>query len=203
MEDHLPSNVPMRTLPSHHYPLSSDLCHYDGAEADSNDSESSWIDTGDIAEQLADDSDPVRKRLDDVLDGQVLAGYQEPSAHDRPHHRAGGINKEAIEIPNTSPRPVTRAERLLAAVMTGSKGSGQGLTGKPLMLVPTTQENGIGDSAGHIDVANPVAVISLLYSYPWASFCLDMTRASCRAFSRRAPLCEFSELWGLGTDGFH
>ncbi|KAK3943458.1 MFS glucose transporter mfs1 [Diplogelasinospora grovesii] len=71
--------------------------------------------------------------------------YREPSDsrswspkvhdHDHDHDYAGVVSKEAIHIPDaTAPRNVTRAERLLAAIMTGGSSSSiHGLTGKALI----------------------------------------------------------------------
>ncbi|KAK4157437.1 hypothetical protein C8A00DRAFT_29584 [Chaetomidium leptoderma] len=168
----LPSNIPLRTLPAHDerqhprhdreqsswllpahghgHPV--DEAGYSASE-DGGSDESSWADTGDIAEQLADE-DPLRQRLNDTLDDETLAGvfnkrhpknhhrqqkrvrYQEPlsSASSRSTSRhAGAISKEAIHIPNVGHRKTSRAERLLAAIMTGGMSSIHGLTGKPLL----------------------------------------------------------------------
>ncbi|PHH86645.1 hypothetical protein CDD83_9942 [Cordyceps sp. RAO-2017] len=112
----------------------------------SSSSESSWTDTGDIGEQHADDDDdPVRLLLPDELEDELLAGVQKRH-HKRvrirdpePHRRrpsplpADVIDKEAIEVPDVSlPRP-SRAERCIAAIMSGRSASIHGLTGKALL----------------------------------------------------------------------
>ncbi|KAB5586195.1 hypothetical protein GE09DRAFT_1166671 [Coniochaeta sp. 2T2.1] len=179
----LPSNIPLRTLSqprvlqdSHNYssqqqPSSSLLHpkqHYSNRSSQSSDddeeafySESSWTDTGDIAEQL-DDEDPIRERLqgrEDIHDS-ILAGvlnrnprhknraeskrhvrYDEhgdekslsPSRSRSPYHkRTGVVSKEAIEIPEPAVRHIPWAERKIAAIMAGGTGI-HGLTGKPLI----------------------------------------------------------------------
>jgi hypothetical protein len=166
----LPSNIPLRTLPAHgerdlhrdrqqsSWLLTShghghpvDDPGYSASEDGSDDS--SWTDTGDIAEQLAAE-DPLRQRLNDTLDDEILAGvfkrhpkhhrhqkqvrYQNPlsSASSRsPNRHAGVPSKEAIRIPSVPPRKVPKSERLLAVIMTGGTSSIHGLTGKPLLLV--------------------------------------------------------------------
>ena len=171
----LPSNIPLRTLPVHAERNDSqslgllgssrhgrghavDEPGYSDSEDDDPDGSgnSSWIDTGDIGEQL-DDEDPLRQRLSDTLDDDILAGalkrhpkrHKHHSSRKRVHYEDGGrsssrssrstsrhagiINKEAIHIPNAAHRHVTRAERIIATIMTGSRSSIHGLTGKPLL----------------------------------------------------------------------
>ncbi|KAK4162244.1 putative high-affinity glucose transporter [Cladorrhinum sp. PSN259] len=167
----LPSNIPLRTLPVHDAQnrqslglLSSshhgrghavDEPGYSDSEDDDADGSggSSWIDTGDIAEQL-DDEDPLRKRINETVDDETLAGifkrhpkrkhhktqkrvhYQDPSparSSRSTSRHTGVVNKEAIQIPNAAHRSVSKAERILAAIMTGSRSSIHGLTGKPLL----------------------------------------------------------------------
>jgi hypothetical protein len=167
----LPSNIPLRTLPARddrQHEQSSRLLTPHGhghpvdepgsseSEEDGSD-ESPWTDTGDIAEQLADE-DPLRQRLDSAaLDDDILAGvfnkrrpkhhnrqskrvrYREPlssgSSPSTSRHASAAISKEAIRIPTVARRTTSRAERLLAAIMTGGTSSIHGLTGKPLLLV--------------------------------------------------------------------
>ncbi|KAK1772356.1 hypothetical protein QBC33DRAFT_574975 [Phialemonium atrogriseum] len=161
----LPSNIPLRTLPAQHSGQDEQATsllaanhHQRGHPIDhtrssysEDDSESSWTDTGDIAEQLADEEDPLRKRLNDTLDDEILAGvlrrhprqqrrstkrvqYQKQSpSRSRSPYNTGVVSKEAIEIPEPAPRRITRAERILAAIMTGGTSSIHGLTGKPLI----------------------------------------------------------------------
>lgn len=166
----LPSNIPLRTLPAHDerdlphdrqqsswllpssqhghgYPA--DEPAYAGSEDGSD--ESSWTDTGDIAEQL-DEDDPLRDRVNETLDDEALAGvlkrranphkkrvrYQEPlspGSSRSPSRRADSIDKEAIRIPEVVRRKASKGERLIAAIMTGGSSSIHGLTGKPLLWV--------------------------------------------------------------------
>jgi hypothetical protein len=174
----LPSNIPLRTLAAHHdrdpprhdreqsswlltphgHGHPADEPGYSASEDDGSD-RSSWTDTGDIGEQLAED-DPLRQRLHDALydDDEILAGvlskrhtkqqqrqqqkkvrYREPlsssgSSRSASRH-AGAVSKEAIRVPTVAHRRVTRAERLIAAIMAGGSSSVHGLTGKPLLLV--------------------------------------------------------------------
>ncbi|ROT39389.1 hypothetical protein SODALDRAFT_359297 [Sodiomyces alkalinus F11] len=177
-DSRLPSNIPLRTLPtrpdldeqatsllasttttatthrvgsnSASYPRHDDISGR-RPSADS-DSESSWTDTGDIAEQLADE-DPLRYHLShdsEGVDDELLAGLarrhpkykykqkkvriQPPSEYDRHRSpgRSGTIDKEAIEVPRITPRPPSRAERLLGLIMSGGR-SIHGLTGQPLI----------------------------------------------------------------------
>lgn len=115
---------------------------------DSSDSYSeSWTDTGDIGDRLAEEEDPLRIRLVDTsLNDALLAGVADKKKH---HHKpkrvqfrksiserspsphTGGINKEAIEIPDVAPRRPSRGTRLLAAIMPGT--GIHGLTGKGLI----------------------------------------------------------------------
>lgn len=110
-------------------------------------SESSWTDTGDIGEQLAD-NDPVRLQLSTEIEDELLAGVQRrhnknhnqkrvriQDSHHRHHSRSRSalIDKEAIEVPDFNPRPPTRGERIIGAIMSGRSGSIHGLTGKPLL----------------------------------------------------------------------
>ncbi|KAK4667392.1 Ribulose bisphosphate carboxylase large chain [Podospora pseudopauciseta] len=145
----LPSNIPLRTLPVHNNTSrSSRQGHFidepASSESEDDSGNSSWTDTGDIAEQLAGE-DPLRKRLND---DEALAGvikrhprhkkkvrYQEPSSsRSRSSSRyTGAVSKEAIHIPTAAHRHVSKAEQLLATIMTGSSSSIHGLTGKPLI----------------------------------------------------------------------
>ncbi|CAK7209198.1 Ribulose bisphosphate carboxylase large chain [Sporothrix bragantina] len=149
--------------------VSSDGDYSDDDYSTGEDSES-WLDTADIAEQLAEDGDnapAVRARLFDNIDQDTLAGAlkkrQHPSAaggsssskkhvhydddvsdsdnsasprqshHFHHGHRAGVVNKEAIDIPESVVRRVSAVERLLASIMSGGSSSIHGLTGKPLI----------------------------------------------------------------------
>lgn len=148
-----------RTAPHHHgYAADedgSDAGHprssADADDAASDFTSDSWTDTGDIAEQLGEE-DPLRKRLGDRLDDEILAGalrrdharkqtkrvrYQRDLPHhhgrDRPSTRSGVLAKEAISIPDAAPHRPSRVERWLASIMSGGASSIHGLTGKPLM----------------------------------------------------------------------
>ncbi|KAF5021434.1 hypothetical protein F66182_6528 [Fusarium sp. NRRL 66182] len=111
-----------------------------------SDSESSWTDTGDIGERLADDNDPVRLHLSSDVEDELLANVRRPKhgnrqkrvrIQDASHHhsraRSALIDKEAIEVPNFNPPGPSRAERVLGAIMAGRAGSIHGLTGKALI----------------------------------------------------------------------
>ncbi|KAK8077474.1 hypothetical protein PG996_003644 [Apiospora saccharicola] len=110
-----------------------------------------WTDTGDIAEQLADEEDPLRLRLQDTSlknDG-LLTGFvnnntkqnktkrvqfrRSVSAHSDAYSKEqpGAVNKDSIEIPNLAPRRPSRAARILSLIMPGT--GVHGLTGKPLI----------------------------------------------------------------------
>ncbi|KAM5351878.1 hypothetical protein ACJ41O_004601 [Fusarium nematophilum] len=112
-------------------------------------SESSWTDTGDIGEQLADENDPVRLQLSTEIEDELLAGVQrrnnkhqqkrvriQDSPH-RHHHPSRShstlVDKEAIEVPDFNPRGPSRGERIIGAIMSGRSGSIHGLTGKALL----------------------------------------------------------------------
>ncbi|KAM7208636.1 Sugar transporter domain containing protein [Naviculisporaceae sp. PSN 640] len=175
----LPSNIPLRTLPVHsdrdassRYQQSASLLppqaqglpgdrsrRYSGSDDDDSSEGDSWTDTGDIAEQLDGQEDPVRQKLfnsDSALDDEILAGvfkrqqaqkhakrvrYQEPrssSGESRSSSRhAGAVNKEAIRIPDAAPHRASKAERLIAGIMTGGSSSIHGLTGKSLVYFTT------------------------------------------------------------------
>jgi hypothetical protein len=110
-------------------------------------SEFSLTDTGDIAEQLADQEDPLRIHLGYDLDNELFTGIgRAPRKNKRVRlktsnrHRNSGtqakvINKEAIEIPDAVLRRPSIVERLFGANMAMGSSSFYGLTGRPLMLV--------------------------------------------------------------------
>lgn len=156
----LPSNIPLRTLTnrSDHGTQSTSLLaghrdqpSHERLSSDSADSDS-WTDTGDLAEQLADAEDPLRKTIADTsLNQDLFPGVlkRHPnrkrvqfrrSVSEHSHRRSrssrslpGGIDKEAIEIPIVPPRRISRAERILASIMPGA--GIHGFTGKALMCV--------------------------------------------------------------------
>ena len=123
------------------------------SDSDSDSDFDDWTDTGDIAEQLADEEDPLRLRLQDTSlknDG-LLAGVLNNKKHTKrvqfrrsvsahsdvysKEQQTGVVNKDSIEIPNVAPRRPSRATRLLSLIMPGT--GVHGLTGKPLMQVPS------------------------------------------------------------------
>ena len=115
-----------------------------------------WSDTGDLAEQLADEEDPLRINLRGSVDEDHLRHRPQESRrkqvryapHNHLEHKTTnpGVNKEAIEIPNPAPRQIGRAEKVLTVIMTG-KTSPRGLTGRPLLyaLVTTDYAEGYAD----------------------------------------------------------
>lgn len=163
-QNRLPSNIPLRTLnihpeqlhgaqstsllPGARGPSSNDRLSSDSADSGFD----SWTDTGDIAEQFADEEDPLAIRLADtsVNDG-LLAGVGEKkrNKHKRVQFRRsvsehsqrqsqlhpGVVDKEAIEIPDVPLQRPSRAARLLSVVMPGT--GLRGLTGKGLMYAET------------------------------------------------------------------
>ncbi|KAH8677454.1 hypothetical protein BX600DRAFT_492907 [Xylariales sp. PMI_506] len=156
-QNRLPSNIPLRTLgsrPDHRGLQSTSLLPGHGdydrrPSSDSADSDfDSWTDTGDIAEQLADEDDPLRIHLADTsLNPELLAGLGDNkrskakrvqfrgSVSDHSQRRSrintGVVSKEAIEIPDVAPRRPSRGVRILTAIMPGT--GIHGLTGKPLI----------------------------------------------------------------------
>ena len=107
-----------------------------------------WSDTGDLAEQLADEEDPLRINLRESVDGGLLGAFgsqSRPRQPKRVHYlnqtlperkaTNPGVDKEAIEIPQPVSRYISRAEKLIAIVMTRDRERSQmhGLTGKPLL----------------------------------------------------------------------
>ncbi|KAG9232499.1 hypothetical protein BJ875DRAFT_497412 [Amylocarpus encephaloides] len=152
-----PANIPLRTLSSHPSPSDSHSASLLGTRSDekqdrrsslsrsSEDSDFSWSDTGDLAEQLADE-DPLQGRLRASLDEQVFgASSRRPARHKKVHyegdlddgqpekHHQSGLVKEEIEIPAPGPRRISTAEHWIAAVMSGGERQMHGLTGKPLV----------------------------------------------------------------------
>lgn len=108
-----------------------------------------WSDTGDLAEQLADEEDPLQIKLRESHDegarrrsGQGKRSQRHKEVHYAPKDHVNrkdtnpGVDKEAIEIPEPPPRTIGRTEKLLTIIMTGTGGS-RGLTGKPLLCAIT------------------------------------------------------------------
>ncbi|EFW99000.1 major facilitator superfamily transporter monosaccharide [Grosmannia clavigera kw1407] len=175
----LPSNIPLRDLPSSSAQASSSADRQDkpfllaappgrhqrrrradslsslGSRSDSDSDSESWLDTGDLAEQLADDADnppdihdrrhtstataaPSSRKKKPRQVHYDESSSREGSPHRHLHHRSGhhhaeDVDKEAIQIPDSAFRHVSAAERLLASIMTGGSSSIHGLTGKPLI----------------------------------------------------------------------
>ncbi|KAF7559209.1 hypothetical protein G7046_g4930 [Stylonectria norvegica] len=163
----LPSNIPLRTLPPrpdyehdhdsaatsllssrggyHQHQHQDHHHHHRRSFSSSSGSESSWTDTGDIGEQLADD-DPLRLQLSSEVEEELLAGVQRrhakhkkvriqassPRRHQRNRSRPIVIDKEAIEVPDFTPLRPSRAERYIGTIMSGGQ-SIHGLTGKALL----------------------------------------------------------------------
>lgn len=149
-----PANIPLRTL-SHSNSQSASLLgvHSDEKQgrrsslsrSTSPSSEFSWSDTGDLAEQLADAEDPLHDKLRSSLEEGIFAGssrrhsrpkkvrYQSksPNAERKSYHP--GLVKEEIQIPNPGPRYITRAENIIAIIMSGGERQMHGLTGKALV----------------------------------------------------------------------
>lgn len=174
-----PSNIPLQTYPhssaarSHHTHDTEETTSFlqpgagaragssshtgyrvDRPGSDSEDDSDSWIETGDIGDQI-DAQDPLRARLNDTLDDSVLAGLKPRHVHSHhapkkdkkhvriddhatfhehysTHRHTGVVDKEAIEVPEVLTRRPTRAQRLLYSIMPSSS---RGFTGKPLMYV--------------------------------------------------------------------
>jgi hypothetical protein len=148
-----PANIPLHTLGSSARQHDADSAHLlDNQDKSSerssfdtpsegSDDFSLWSDTGDLVDQLADQEDPLRIQLRESLEGA------RPQRHRRPQKRVryqdgiteksgpGGIRKEDIEIPDPGPRTISKAERILAAIMAPRDGPSRihGLHGKKLM----------------------------------------------------------------------
>ncbi|KAL2351253.1 MFS monosaccharide transporter-like protein [Cryomyces antarcticus] len=158
-----PANIPLHTLSSSSRPYDTDRSSFHDGSAEkrrgrrsSISSESTgsdfslWSDTGDLVDQLADDEDPLRIRLRQSLEEQQIGGStkqrgrsskrvryrsQEGASEKRSHPQTGVVRrKEDIRIPSPPPRKISRAENILAAVMSGDRPSRMhGLHGKKLL----------------------------------------------------------------------
>ncbi len=120
--------------------------HTPDSSASSDSSHS--IDTGALAEQLAEEEDPLRIKLRDSFEEEDIS-FASPRRRSQRHrnrvrilsdcpgqHKAThtGLVKEDIEIPNPVARKAPRSQRILAAIMSrGKRGEAPGLTGKPLL----------------------------------------------------------------------
>ncbi|KAE8306480.1 hypothetical protein BDV41DRAFT_569892 [Aspergillus transmontanensis] len=106
-----------------------------------------WTDTGDLAEQLANEEDPLRIRLGEPLDREISSrsGSRARVKQLKRVHYPNESNlaaepaepeKTSIEIPRPPPRHISRVERLLAVIMSPSNRQAaqmHGLVGKPLL----------------------------------------------------------------------
>ncbi|KAB8213597.1 hypothetical protein BDV33DRAFT_229347 [Aspergillus novoparasiticus] len=106
-----------------------------------------WTDTGDLAEQLANEEDPLRIRLGEPLDREISSrsGSRARVKQLKRVHYPNESNlaveqaepeKTSIEIPRPPPRHISRVERLLAVIMSPSNrqtAQMHGLVGKPLL----------------------------------------------------------------------
>jgi hypothetical protein len=117
--------------------------------ASSNDSDefSLWSDTGDIAEQLAEEEDPLRIQLQPLnLEGKTISGHGGKKKTKRVHYQDQanfqgkianpGLDKEAIIIPEPAQRRISVSEKYLAYIMAPSDretARKRGLVGKPLL----------------------------------------------------------------------
>lgn len=100
-----------------------------------------WSDTGDLAEQLAED--PLQSRLHNTSDRELLGPRKKRSkrvhySQDLDDGSQSDVQdeKQKIKIPRPPPRRVSRVERFLAAIMSpGNRQNAQihGLVGKPLL----------------------------------------------------------------------
>ncbi|KAB8256358.1 hypothetical protein BDV32DRAFT_141215 [Aspergillus pseudonomiae] len=153
------SSIPLRSLQyrSQSSPVQSVRAHESASEKGSRRSSLSvqsveseyslWTDTGDLAEQLANEEDPLRTRLGESLDREIssrLGSRARVKQLKRVHYPNEGNlvteqaepEKTSIEIPRPPPRHISRVERLLAVIMSpGNRQTAQmhGLVGKPLL----------------------------------------------------------------------
>lgn len=120
------------------------------SSATESDDFSLWSDTGDLAEQLAEEEDPLRIELDPLnSEGQRLnprshgggRGKVVTFKHQDHLERKNtnpGVDKEAILIPTPPPRRISTGEKVLALIMAPgdpSTAKARGLVGKPLLYV--------------------------------------------------------------------
>jgi len=148
-----PADIPLHTFSSSARQRSSDAAHllnddddkestrssFDTPESDSD--LSLWSDTGDLVDQLADQEDPLRIRLRESLEGGNSSRPRRPQKRvryepeTRFNEKERGLRLEDIQIPDPGPRSISKAERILAAVMAPNDGPSRihGLHGKKLM----------------------------------------------------------------------
>ena len=149
---HDSARIPLRTLPSPSQPRdehSAALLNEKQGTRRSSESAGSdfslWSDTGDLAEQLADEEDPLRINIRESVDEQGgrprerRPKHVHYSNHNHLEHKTTnpGLDKEAIEIPNPPQRKIGPIEKALATIMTGDpqRSRMHGLTGRPLLYV--------------------------------------------------------------------
>ena len=156
-----PASIPLRNLipptrlsDDEHSLLSSN--EKQGSSRRSSDSAGSdfsfFSETGDLAEQLANEEDPLqinlRGSLEGVRPGTSLSKPKKQTSkkiryvqQDHLERKKTNpiIDKEAIEIPEPAQREISRAECLFATIMTGNRQASQthGLVGKPLLFAPS------------------------------------------------------------------
>ena len=153
-----PANIPLHTLSSSARPQRDQDSAYllddhdkDSARSSfdtpSSDSDLSlWSDTGDLVDQLADQEDPLRIRLRESLEDshppkhrrqQKRARFQ---SHEGLNEKDRSLRKEDIEIPDIGNRTISKAERILAAIMAPNDRPSRihGLHGKKLMFVTSS-----------------------------------------------------------------
>ena len=132
------------------------------SSATESDDFSLWSDTGDIAEQLADEEDPLHIELDPLssegrnLNTSGRGGGRSKRVtfrvqdHPETKNTNAGIDKEAITIPNPPPRQIGTAEKVLALIMAPSDPQAartRGLVGKPLLYVVPHVAKGLNADA--------------------------------------------------------
>jgi len=147
-----PANIPLHNLASAARPRDHDSAYLlddhdkesarSSFDTPSSDSDLSiWSDTGDLVDQLADREDPLSLRLRDSIEAtrpskprrhQKRARFASSQDLEKSSH---GLRLEDIEIPDPGPRTISRAEKLLAAIMAPNDGPSRihGLHGKKLM----------------------------------------------------------------------
>ncbi|KAF2274174.1 MFS monosaccharide transporter-like protein [Westerdykella ornata] len=154
-----PANIPLHTLGSSARQHDPDSAHLldgydrrserssrDSFDTPSADSDFSiWSDTGDLVDQLGDREDPLSIRLRESIEGTRSSNHGRPQKRVRyqddgePAEKPRSLRKEDIEIPDPGPRVISRAERLLAAIMSPRDGPSRmhGLHGKKLIYFTT------------------------------------------------------------------
>ncbi|KAI4946428.1 hypothetical protein J4E91_007114 [Alternaria rosae] len=143
-----PANIPLHNLSSSARPRDRDSAYLlddhdkDSARSSldtpSSDSDLSvWSDTGDLVDQLADREDPLRINLEAGNSSrprqkQKRARFASQDLHEKGSHR---LRLEDIEIPDPGLRTISKAEKILAAIMAPNDGPSRihGLHGKKLI----------------------------------------------------------------------